>query len=311
MNAGLEVILPIFIVIGAGWLATWRGLMSDAMVDALMRFAQGIAVPLLLARSIGTLDLRASFDPALFVSFYSGAFAGFILGFAGARLLGRPATDAVAIGFVCMFSNSLLLGVPITERAWGSEALAGNFAIISIHSPMLYTIGIIAMEIARSRGQSLPLHRLMQQVGRAIISQPMVIGIAAGLLINLAGNPLPEFVWSAINILAGAAIPCALFGLGGVLVRLRPEGDGRVIWMCVMLSIIVHPAITWALGRGVFDLSVAQLRSAVMTAAMSPGVNAYLFAAQYGAARRVAATAVLLGTLGSLLTIWGWLQILP
>lgn len=311
MSAALEVILPVFLVIAAGWACTRAGIVTSEIVDGLMRFAQGVAVPVLLAQSIGKLDLAQSFDLKLFASFYSGAFVAFGLGFAGARWLGRPATDAVAIGFAAMFSNSLLLGVPITERAFGAEALSGNFAIISIHSPTFYAVGILAMELARSRGQGLPARAVATKVMRAIATQPMVLGIAAGIAINLTGNPLPEMVREAMKILASAAIPCALFGLGGVLVRLKPEGDSRAILLVVTLSILVHPALTWALGAHALHLSTDQLRSAVITAAMAPGVNAYLFAMSYDAAKRVAASAVLVATLASVGTIWLWLQILP
>jgi hypothetical protein len=112
-------------------------------------------------------------------------------------------------------------------------------------------------------------------------------------------------------MMAGAAIPAALFGLGGVMVRYRPEGDMKTIAMVCAISLIVHPAVTWGLGRFVLRLDTDQLRSAVMTAAMAPGVNAYLFASLYGVATRVAAAAVLLATAASILTIWGWLHILP
>jgi predicted permease len=310
MTVAFDVILPVFLVIAAGWFAAQRGLMTDLMVDSLMRFAQGIAVPVLLAQSIGRLDLGASYDMGLFVSFYAGALACFGLAILGARLLGRPGMDCVAIGFAAMFSNSLLLGVPITERAFGPDALAANFAIISIHSPLLYAVGIVTMELVRSHGRGLPGGQIAAQVGRAIVTQPMVIGITAGFAINLTGNPLPGFVWDAMKIISGAAIPCALFGLGGVLLRLRPEGDGRAIGMVMALSILVHPAIAWALGTMAFGLSTDQLRSVVVTAAMAPGVNAYLFANVYGTAKRVAASAVLLATLASIGTIWMWLHIL-
>ena len=311
MTAALTVILPVFLVIAGGWLAARARLLTAEMIDGLMRFAQGVAVPVLLAQSIGKLDLAASFDARLFASFYTGAFAGFGLGFLGARLLGRPATDAVAIGFAAMFSNSLLLGVPITERAFGPEALSGNFAIIAIHSPLLYTIGILAMELARSHGTGLPARVVARKVTLAIATQPMVIGITAGLIINLTGNPLPDMLREAMKIIASAAIPCALFGLGGVLLRLKPEGDGRAIALVVALSILVHPAITWGLGAHVLHLDTDQLRSATLTAAMAPGVNAYLFAMSYDSAKRVAASAVLMATLASIATIWLWLSILP
>ncbi|MDA1154925.1 MAG: AEC family transporter, partial [Proteobacteria bacterium] len=49
----------------------------------------------------------------------------------------------------------------------------------------------------------------------------------------------------------------------------------------------------------------------MLTAAMAPGVNAYIFANMYGRARRVAASSVLLATGLSILTVWGWLAVLP
>jgi predicted permease len=48
-----------------------------------------------------------------------------------------------------------------------------------------------------------------------------------------------------------------------------------------------------------------------MTAAMAPGINTYVFANMYGKARRVAASAVLMGTGLSIFTVWVWLAVLP
>ncbi len=107
-----------------------------------------------------------------------------------------------------------------------------------------------------------------------------------------------------------AALPAALFGLGGVLYRYRPEGDaGTIVYACAV-SLVLHPAVVWAMGS-VTGLSTGQFRSAVLTAAMAPGVNTYIFANMYGVAKRVAASAVLIGTASSLVTVWLWLMILP
>ena len=85
----------------------------------------------------------------------------------------------------------------------------------------------------------------------------------------------------------------------------------KTIAMVCALSILVHPAITYCLSRWVFDLNITQMRSAVVTSSMAPGVNAYLFAHLYGVAKRVNASAVLIATSLSILTIWGWLHVLP
>ena len=86
MNALIEVILPVFLVIGFGFFAVWRNYFSESGVDGLMVFTQKFAIPCLLFRAISTLDLDQDFDLTLLGSFYIGALAGFFVAFAGARL---------------------------------------------------------------------------------------------------------------------------------------------------------------------------------------------------------------------------------
>lgn len=309
MEALIQVILPVFLVIGFGYAAVWRGLFSDAGVDGLMKFTQNFAIPCLLFRAVSTLDLGQNFDWRLLVSFYSGALSGFAVGLLGARLMfHRTWEDSVAIGFIGLFSNSLLLGIPITERAFGTEALTANYAIIAVHSPICYGVGLTAMEIVRNRGAGLV--RTSGAIFRSMFRNALVIGIVLGLTVNLSGFPLPAVVADAVDLMVKAALPAALFGLGGVLTRYRPEGDLRTILFACATSLVLHPTVVWGMGS-MLGLSTGQFRSAVLTAAMAPGVNAYIFANMYGAARRVAASAVLIGTLGSILTVWVWLAILP
>lgn len=309
MQALLDIILPVFVVIGLGYLATWRGLFPPAALDGLVRFTQSFAIPCLLFRAISTIDLGATLNGPLLASFYLGAFCCFALGYAGARrFFGRSPTDAVAIGFCCLFSNTILLGVPITERAYGPGALAGNFAIIAFHAPLGYLLGVLVMESLRNRGGGLArsLWRTLGELAR----NPFVIAIGLGFAVNLSGLPQPAPLAEGIDLIARAALPAALFGLGGILVQYRPEGDLKTIAMVCLVSLILHPALVWGAGN-LLGLDRDGLRSAVLTAAMAPGVNTYIFANMYDAARRVAASSVLIATMASILTVWVWLMILP
>jgi len=308
MQALLDVILPVFLVVGLGYIAVWRGWMSDEAIDGLMRFVQNFAIPALLFRAISTLDLGASFDLRLMISFYTGATAGFAAGLFGARFLfHRPWEDSVAIGFIGLFSNSLLLGLAITERAYGPEALAANFAIISVHAPFCYGLGITVMEVVRNRGSS--VLQTGKSVLRAMFRNVLVLAIAAGFIVNFTHLPMPEFTTDALDLLKRTALPAALFGMGGVLSRYKPEGDMRVILYISAVSLVLHPVITWSLGIAL-ALPQDAFRSAVITSAMAPGINAYIFANMYGVARRVAASAVLLSTAATILTAWVWLGLL-
>ncbi|WP_299945092.1 AEC family transporter [uncultured Ruegeria sp.] len=304
----IDVILPVFLVIGAGYTATRLGYFREVHIDGLMKFTQGFAIPCLLFLAIANLDLSASFDPRLLISFYSAAGLCFIAGMIGARIIfGRDWEDAIAIGFCCLFSNSVLLGLPITERAYGPDNLTGNFAIIAFHSPFCYCVGITVMEVFRNRGHGGA--RMMKSVLSAMFKNALILGISLGFVVNLAGLVIPAVVDEALNLITRAALPGALFALGGVLVKYRPEGDLRAIVFVCCISLLLHPSLVWLFGTSL-ELPQDLFRSGVLTAAMAPGFNAYIFANMYGRAKRVAASSVLIGTAASILTVGMWLTFL-
>ena len=309
MQALLDVILPVFLVVGFGYVVVWRKVFSTAAVDGLMCYTQNFAIPCLLFMALIKIDLGQAYSFRLMGSYYIGAASGFALGFLGARyIFKRSAEDSVAIGFVSLFSNSVMMGLAITERAYGVDALVANFAIVSLHAPFCYFVGITAMEIAKSDGDSIA--QVALNVGKSMMKNALFIAILLGLLVNIADVALPKAFLDGTNMVATTALPAALFGMGGVLYQYRPEGDfGAIAWV-VGISLLVHPAIVWSLGQ-LWDLSVSELRSAVLTSAMAPGINCYIFASMYNRAKRVAASGVLIATALSVLTIWCWLQVLP
>jgi malonate transporter and related proteins len=308
MQTLIDVIMPVFLVIGAGYLTTRFGYFTQANIDGLMRFTQKFAIPLLLFRAIATLDLGAGFDPALMASFYGGATISFIVGLTGARLLfKRDWEDSVVIGFACLFSNSVLLGLPVMERAFGPESLTGNYAIIAFHAPFAYGLGVTVMEVVRNRGKSGAV--LARAVAMAMFRNVLILGIALGFVFNLTGLAIPATADHALSLITRAALPVALFALGGVLVQYRPEGDLRTIGFICAVSLLLHPSLVWLFGTGL-KLQPDLFRSGVVNASMPPGFNAYIFASIYGRAKRVAASSVLIATGASVFTVWLWLSAL-
>lgn len=308
MQALLDVIVPVFVVIGFGYLAVWRGFFSNSNVEGLMKFTQNFAIPCLLFNAIAEIDLQSTFQVDLLAAFYSGAFISFLAGVLGGRyIFAREWEDCVAIGFCCLFSNSLLLGLAITERAYGPEVLATNFVIVALHAPFCYGVGIFAMEIARNRSQKPSI--IFKNVATAMFRNALVLGIIAGFVFNFYNLSLPKPVDDAVDMIVLVALPTALFGMGGVLYQYRPTGDIGPIIMVVIISLLMHPSLVWMFGRAV-ALDQNAFRSAVVTSAMAPGINGFVFANMYGHGRRVAASVVLICTAASILTVWGWLALL-
>lgn len=308
MFAILQTVLPVFILIAVGYGAVRSGYLKDDFADALNIFAVRIAVPVLLFGAMADIDLGRAFSPPLLASFYAGAFFCFAAGIVVARaVFGRRPGEAVAVGFAGTFSNSVLLGLPIIERAYGGATMTMAFGIIALHAPAIYAVGMITMELMRRDGRT--LGETLKTAARSIVANPLMAGILAGLAANASGLVLPEPLRAAVDMLAAAAIPVALVGIGAALTRYRLIAAFPETLTASAFSLIVHPAIAFGLTHHVFGLSSAAVHAAVVLAAMPPGVNIYIFASLYDRAVNLAASTLLLATAMSVVTITVWLYI--
>ena len=274
----LNIVAPVFLVIAAGYLAVRSGITGTQAIDQLMKFAIQFAIP--------------CFAAAFFVVRY---------------FFKRRPGEAVGVAFAALFSNLVMLGLPISERAWGVDNMAPSYALVAVNAPICYLIGITAMEYLRADGRgAVETSRI---VLRAMFRNSMMIGIGLGFIVNLSGIALPGALLAAIELLARAALPVALFALGGVLTRYTLAKSLGEAGLIVVLTLIVQPAITLLLSWQL-ELPQATTRSIVLMSAVAPGLNAYLFASMYNRGTEAAASAVLLSTILASFTVSTWLILL-
>ena len=305
----LVIVLPVFLVVGTGYGLVRVRFFPDAGVDALVRFATGLAVPCLLFKAMYELELGTAMRADHLISFYGASLACFTTAaLISRRAFARRPGEAVSAGFSAMFGNAVLLGIPIMQRAFGAAELSAMFSLLAFHVPVFYTVGILAMELLRRDGTG-AIGALMRTI-RAVVSNPLMLGLALGLAANLVGLAVPGILYDAISMLARAALPVALFALGGVLTRYALKAKFVEATMISLISLMLCPALAWLLCGPVLDLPEPFLRAAVLMAAMPPGVNGYVFASMYNRAVGTAASAVILGTILSLATISLWLALL-
>ena len=119
----------------------------------------------------------------------------------------------------------------------------------------------------------------------------------------LDSSSLPGLIDRGTELLGGAAVPCALFALGGSLAGYPLVGDVGPSLYLTALKLVLHPLLVWVVAVPFLGLSGLWVSVAVTMAAMPAGLNVYLFGARYEAAEGVAARTVFLTTLLSVGTI--------
>lgn len=309
MLSVLNVIAPVFVLIGLGYLAVRVRFYPQEGVKGLIAYVNNFATPCLLFRAMLDVDFSSAFNFAIIGPFYLGAFSVLIIGALVARLVfKRRPGEAVSVGFASMFTNTVLVGIPVIGRAYGQEAMPVVYSIIGLHAPILMTVGMLVMELARRDGRK--ISAALGQGVRKSLANPILIGIALGLVGNTAGIELSGIPEDVTLLLANTVMPVALFGLGGALNEYRLGDTWVQALVTSFLQLIVHPAIAFVVMVPMLGVDPHWARYGVLLAAMPAGINVYIFATFYNRGIDVAANTILISTVLSLFTITGWLLLL-
>ncbi|MCY0147692.1 AEC family transporter [Hoeflea sp. G2-23] len=308
-----ETILVVFSLIAIGFAATRFRLIKPETGDGLSDFVFTIALPLLLFRTISTLGFDHGAPWMLWAVYFSAVFITW--GFAHLTIragFGRDARSGVVAGLSAGFGNLVLLGIPFITGLYGEAGLAVLSQIVSIHMPIMMAASILLYEWALRRDGAVTspanLSALSVQFLRQLFSNPLIIGILAGVLARYTGFVLPGVVDRVVASLAGVAGTVALFAMGASLEGYGIRGQVRQALSLVSLKLLLMPAL--ALGLAMLaGLPEFQVKIAVAAASLPAGVNSWLIASRLGTGQRLASSSMTLGTALSAVTTGVWLFI--
>ncbi|MGF1528112.1 MAG: AEC family transporter [Candidatus Competibacterales bacterium] len=300
MSPVADAVLPVFSILALGYAAARLKWFDEAASRGLALFVFNFAVPFLLFDALADTELPNPFPWGFWVAYYASALATFATGMAVGGLWRRPWADRALGGFTASFSNTVLLGVPLILGALGEAASLPVFLLIALHPTIMMTAVTVLLEVGSAR-QSLA--QLPLRVAKGLVSNPVIIGLGAGIAAAALDFTPPKPLAVAIAHLGDAVTPCALFSLGVGLSRYRIKGQLGMACALTSLKLLFQPLLVWGLLTWVFTVETLWLQVAVLMAAMPTGVNSYLFAQRYGTSVEVTTTAVFLSTMASMVTL--------
>ncbi len=299
MLAALLVVLPVFGLIALGYLARWTKLLRETTGEGLSDFVFVLAVPCLLFRTLATADVPQTQPWGYWIAYFTGlAIVWALAMLIASRIFARKGPELVVSGFAAAQSNTVFVGVPMILKAYGDAGAVPLGLLLAIHLPVTMTVATLLAE-GRAASPAMMIRRLF--------THPIIIGIILGMLARPVVGQLPAPFWTLIDLIAGAAVPCALISLG---ISMRRYGLESGLGLPVALSALklgLHPLIVYVLATKVFDMPPHWSGVAVLFAACPCGINAYLFAERYRQGVADASSAITLSTLISLFTTAAWL----
>lgn len=310
MSSITETIAFVFGLVGLGYVAGWAGLLRPQAGEALTSFAVVIAVPALLFRTMTTIDFHGAAPWALWLCYFSAVPVAWIAGhLVVTRGFGRDAQAGVVGGIASSFSNLLLLGLPFIMGVFGRPGIDVLLLLLSIHLPTMMAASIVTFELARrGNGPKPSAAKMLRDFLRNLFSNPLIIGILAGLAWRMTGLAMPALGARFIDAFASIGGTVALFAMGLSLRGFGISGNVKPALALAALKLLLLPAtalgVAWLAGLPPLTAQVM-----VVAAAMPTGVNPYLIASRFGTGQMLASNTMTISTAFAVVTLGAWLSV--
>lgn len=300
MSSIINVVLPVFGLILAGYLCRRTGRLGETASGEINRFVIWLALPALLFQATATSSWVEIWQPAFVASVSAGCAVVFVITVIYRFKQQRHLADASIDGLGAAYANTGFLGIPLCVLVFGDEGLLPAIIATLIVACLLFAVAIILIEISL-QAEKHPI-RVFIKVGKSLATNPLLIAPVLGAAWATTGWALPPAVSKFLSLLGTAAPPCALVSLGLFLAQKQAgRRDGTV--GLVAGKLVLQPLVTGYFAFWVFELPPLWASSALLLSALPTGTGPFMLASFYGREAALVSRVILMTTLGSLITI--------
>lgn len=294
----LESILPIFLLVVAGIGLKRSPLIPQSFWAGLEVFGYYVLFPALLFYTLAKTDFSQIQGAGVsLVSLLS------VLIISLATLALWPPLKAAGMqgpSFTSIFQTATrwngFMALAMAEKLTGTTGLSVIAVVMAtIIIPLnLLNVGVMIWFAGDGRD--------IKTFVRRIVSNPIILGAALGVAVNLAGVPIYEPVMVTVEMVARTSLPLGLITVGAGLQiadALRPKPS---VFLSAGLKLILFPLVSVGLSL-MFGLTGETLAMVTLAAAVPTAMNGYLLAKQMGGDAELYAAAATVQTVLAFITV--------
>lgn len=288
----VQVLLPILVMFGAGWLLDRRARLN---LDTLVALNIRLIIPAFIFHTIVNSPIDAVLAGRVFTFSLTIILAMLALGALVGRALRYRREETRALQLGTMFYNSGNFGIPLMALAYPGTGPLLQVFIVLAQNVATFTIGLMVASSAHVRGWRTVLPMLRQL---------SVWSVAAALLVRTFDIPVKDvrWFWVPIEYFATAYIGLALVTLGAQMSKVIAHRSFARLGWAVGLRLLGGPALACAL-VGVWGFHGETACIMILSASFPTAVNSALIAHEFKADSEFAAAAVFYTTLVSMFTV--------
>ena len=302
MPSIFDTALPFFALIFCGYGAGRLGLLDETAAAGVNTFVFYFALPAFLFGLMSSSPIGEVVNGPFIGAYVTASLAVFALAaLAGHRLFQITRAEAAVQGLAAVLANTGYMGIPLISAVFGTEAAVPIVVGLTLDGILIIPLGIIIIESSKGNTESLSATAL--STFSALARNPLTLAIFVGLAASAAGLETPEPLANFLDLLGGAAGPCALFALGATLAGRKVAGGTAEVSYMTFIKLAVHPTALLLTTTVLFDVRTLWATAALLGAALPIAANVFIVARQYDVYVVRTSSAILVSTAVSMISV--------
>ena len=301
----LNATVPVFLMMLLGMLFRKLGWIDEAFASKMNQFVFLVPLPVLVFHDLAAADIGDVWN-FRFVAFCFLVTAASIAICAVLSCFLKEKAQRGEFIQASYRSSAALLGIALTTNIYGD---AGLVPLMIIGSVPLYNIMAVVVLSLTSPAKDAPKKGLWKSTLKGIITNPIILGIAAGLLWSVLRLPFPPILEKTVSSLGDLAAPLGLIAMGATFRLDKAVGQAKPAIAASVIKLVGFCVLFLPLAVRM-GFREEELVAILIMLGSATTVSCYVMAKNMGHEGTLTSSAVMLTTLFSAFTITGWLFLL-
>lgn len=209
----INAIFPVFIMMVFGWFMKKANLFDEHTTSKINQFVFKALLPALLFMDLSTADFQSVWDTKFvlfcFVATLISIFIAFLF-----SLTHKNKNERGEIIQASYRSSAAILGIAFVKNIYGEATMAALMIVGTV--PLYNIIAVITLSLFSPDKNNDKLNKktLLIKTIKDVVTNPIILGIAVGMLWSVLKIPQPVILLKSVSYLGNMATPLSLMALG-------------------------------------------------------------------------------------------------
>ena len=233
----LEAVFPMFVIMGLGALVKYLGLITEEEAKKVNKVIFKVGFPCLMFTNLYGNSLEEALNVKVMVFVIVMIAIIYIISTIITLSVEKDPKTRGAMIQAMFRSNFVIIGTPLVRNIFGDGNLALTALLLAIVIPIYNVLAVVTLEAYRGGKPN------FIKIAKAIVTNPLIIGGAFGLLCVLLKIEVPGFILSPIKQLSSMTTPMALLILGASFSFQSIKTGKRNLILSVAGRLVIMPSI--------------------------------------------------------------------